>query len=128
MVKSELPSQDVPAPVKTAKCKLNLGVFDSFANRIHHPSRIWVNDTLNAAVGIFSMKMALAAIIKTIVVAVGNSNTCLSKCSLAMDKWVLLIIAEHQPALGLISINTRKMMVALTMKYLADTLNVIQTT
>ena len=40
---------------------------------------------------------------------------------------MLLLVAKHRLALGL-NINTRHMMVAITMKYLTDTLNIIQTT
>ena len=45
MVKWEVPSPNAPLPVKAAKCELNPGVSDSFGNRIHHPSRIWIDDT-----------------------------------------------------------------------------------
>ena len=127
MGKWEVPSPDAPSPVKEAKCELNPGVFDSFGNRIHHPLRIWVDDTLIAAVGIFTVKMALAAVIEEIFVVMGKPNTWLWQCPLAMDKWLLLSVAKRQLALGLI-INLRSMMVAITMKYLADTLNLFQTT
>ena len=73
------------------------------------------------------MKMALAAAIKAVFVIMGKPNTWLRQCPLAMDRWMLLIVAEYQLVLGLI-INTRNMTVAITMKYLADTLNLIQTT
>ena len=127
MVKWEVPSPDAPPPVRAAKCKLNPGVFDSVGNRIHHPSRIWVDDTLIAAVGTFAMKMALAAVIEAIFVVMGEPNTQLRQCPLAMDKWMLLIVAERQLALGLI-INSRSLTVAISTKYLADTLHLIQTT
>ena len=51
MVNLEVPSPDAPLPVKAAKCELNLGMFHLFGNRIHHLSRIWVDDTLIATVG-----------------------------------------------------------------------------
>ena len=102
MVKWVVPSPDAPLPVKAAKCNLNPGVLYSFGNRIHHPSRIWVDNTLIATVGIFAMKMALAAIIEAIFVVMGEPNTRLWQCPLAMDKWLLLIVAERQLALGLI--------------------------
>ena len=86
MVKWEVPSPDAPPTVKAAKCKLNLGMFDSFGNHLHHPSRMWVDDTLIAAVGIFAMKMALAAVIKAVCVVMGEPNMRLCQCLLAMDK------------------------------------------
>ena len=75
MAKWDVPSPDTPPPVKASKCKLDPGVFNSFSNCIHHLSRMWVNDTLIAAVGIFAMKMALAAIIKAVFVLMGEPNT-----------------------------------------------------
>ena len=127
MVKWEVPSPDAPPPVKAAKCELNPGVFDSFGNHIYHPPRIWVDDTLLAAVGIFTMKMVLAAVTKAIFVVISEPNTRLQQCPLAMDKWLLLIVAKRQLALGLI-ISSRSLTVAIAMKYLADTLYLIQTT
>ena len=56
MVTLEIPSPDVPPSVKPAKCKLNPGVFDSFGNHIHYPSRIWVDDPLLTTVGIFFLR------------------------------------------------------------------------
>ena len=64
MVKWVVPSPGAPLPVKAAKCNLNPGVLYSFGNRIHHPSIIWVDNTLIATVGIFAMKMALVDVIK----------------------------------------------------------------
>ena len=115
MGKWEVPSPDAPSPVKEAKCELNPGVFDSFGNRIHHPLRIWVDDTLIAAVGIFAMKIALAAETEAICVVMGEPNTRLWKFPPAMDKSMLLRVAERQLTLGLI-INTRNMTVGITMK------------
>jgi hypothetical protein len=86
-----------------------------------------VDDTLILAVIIFVTKMDLAGVIEDILVVMGEPNTRARQCPLAMDKWMNLIGSEHQLALGLI-MNTRKMTVALTMKYLSDTLNIIQTT
>ena len=40
MVKWKVPSPDAPPLIKAAKCELNPGVFNSFCNRIHHPSII----------------------------------------------------------------------------------------
>ena len=53
-------------PVRAFKCPLNPGVIDEFGNRIHHPSRIWVDAILIAAVGVANMKLALAAAIEAI--------------------------------------------------------------
>jgi hypothetical protein len=56
-------------------CELNSGVIDSFSKQIPHPSRSWVNDTLIAAVGIFDMKILVAAVTEAIYIVVGKPNT-----------------------------------------------------
>ena len=72
------------------------------------------------------MQMALAAVTEAIVVMLGEPDTKNRQCPLAMDKWAKLIVAEEQLGLGL-TFNTRKMSVAITRKYLDDTLRMIQT-
>ena len=89
-------------PVKAKQCELNPGVLDQFGNQISHPSRIWVDDTLIAAIGASQMKMALAAVIESIFVVMGQPNLSLRQCPLAMDKWSNLVVAEHQLAFGLV--------------------------
>ena len=101
MVKWE-PHNPLVKPVKAKQCQLNPGVLDSFCNQISHPSRIWVDDILIAAVGTSQMKMALAAVIESIFVVMGQPNLSLRQCPLAMDKWSNLVVAEHQLALGLV--------------------------
>ena len=97
--------------VKASKCKLNPGVLDSSGKQIAYPSRIWVDGTLIAATGIFSMKMDIKH----------------RQCPLAMDKWTTLVVAEHQLSLGLI-LDTIKLLVVITREYLDETLNIVQTT
>ena len=82
MVKWEVPSPDAPPSVKVAKGELNQGVFGSFRNRVRHLSRMWINDTLIAAVRIFAMKMSLAAVIEVIFVVIFGSAhwRCTSGC------------------------------------------------
>ena len=70
MVKWE-PHNPLEKPVKAKQCVLNPGVLDPFGNQISHPSRIWVDDTLIAAVGTSQMEMALAAVIESFFVVMG---------------------------------------------------------
>ena len=85
MINWDLPGYSSPEPVKAVKCELNTGVLDPRGNMINHPSRIWVDDTLIAAVGVFQMKMALAAVIEAIFAVMGNPDTTLRQCPLAME-------------------------------------------
>ena len=108
------------------KCKLNPGVLDSSGANINHPTRIWVDDALIAAVELTAMKMALAAVIEAIFVVLGQPDLTLRQCPLAMDKWKKLVVGEKQIALGLI-LKTREMTVCITHEYLCSTLHLIKT-
>ena len=66
MIKWDIPCGAAAKPVPAKKCKLNPGVLDGSGNQIQYSVRIWVDDTLIAAVGVFAMKMALAAVIEAI--------------------------------------------------------------
>ena len=89
----------LPNQYPQKKCKLNPGVLDGSGNQIQYPARIWVDDTLIVAVGVFAMKMALAAVIEAIFTVMGEPDLSLRQCPLAMDKWQKLVVAETQSAL-----------------------------
>lgn len=126
MIKWDLPKHNAPKPVLARKCKLNPGVLDSSGANINHPTRIWVDDALIAAVELTAMKMALAAVIEAIFVVLGQPDLTLRQCPLAMDKWKKLVVGEKQIALGLI-LKTREMTVCITHEYLCSTLHLIKT-
>ena len=73
------------------------------------------------------MKMALDAVIEAIFVVLGPPKVEKDNVHLlCMDKWLQLVIAESQLALGL-TLNTRRLEVGITRKYLAKTLKVVLT-
>ena len=72
------------------------------------------------------MKMALAAVIEAIFAVLGKPDLERRQCPLAMDKWLNLIVAEHQLALGLIW-NIRRLTIAIPREYLDNTLHVLKT-
>ena len=80
-----------------------------------------------AAISMLAMQMLLAAIIEAIFAVMGEPDVSRRQCPLAMNKWASLVVAEHQLALGLI-LNTGKMSVTITRKYISETLSIIQTT
>ena len=86
-----------------------------------------MDDTLIAAVGVTQMKMALAAVIESCVVVMGQPDLSLRQCPLAMDKRSNLVVAEYQLALGLV-IDSKTMVVKMTKVYLSDTLDLIKST
>ena len=126
MVKWDIPKASEKPPIKACKCELKPGVLDSRGNQITQSAKIWVDDALMAAIGIFGIKMVLAAIIEAIFTVMGQPNEDLRQCPLAMDKWETLVVGEQQIALGLI-LHTRKLSVAITQDYLKDTWELIQT-
>ena len=113
MIKWELQAGDQPALTRATGCVLDPGVLDSLGDQISHP--------LVAALGVLSMKIALAAVIEAIFVVLGKPDLEHRQCLLAMDKWLNLIVAEHQLVLGLIW-NTRRLTIAIPREYLDDTL------
>ena len=72
MLSWELPKPTAPKPVRAAKCTLNPGVLEPLGNKKCYLSRIWVDDALIAAVGVFGMKMALEAVIEAIFAVMGE--------------------------------------------------------
>ena len=127
MIKWDVPTAQFEKPVKANMCPLNPGVIDESGNKIYHPSRIWVDDILIAAVGVANMKMALAAVIEAIFTVLGQPEAKKRQCPLAMDKWLDLIVGETQIALGLV-LNTRKLSVGIPRKYLDETLRLLSST
>jgi hypothetical protein len=70
--------------------------------------------------------MVLAAAIEAIGVVMSDLDTRRRKHALTMDKWMSIVFGEQQLALSLV-FNTSKLSVAMTKKYLAETLNILQT-
>ena len=58
------------------------------------------------------MKLVLAALIKAIFVIIGNPDTTVCQCPLAMDKWLDLVVAPVQKIIGL-KIDTNRLMVSI---------------
>ena len=94
MIKWDIPTSQLNKPVKAIECPLNPGVIDDIGNQINHPSRIWVDDILIAAVGVENMKMTLAAVIEANFVVLGSPEVEKRQCPLAMDKWLALVVGE----------------------------------
>ena len=79
------------------------------------------------ALDIDHMKMVLAAMIKAIFVVMGKPNVAVRQCSLAMDKWLELVIDPKQTMLGLI-ININRLANTIPAKYLQEVLNLLNST
>jgi hypothetical protein len=73
------------------------------------------------------MDMVLASLIEAIFVVMGEPDTALRQCPLAMDKWLELVVGPILIMLGLI-INTNKLTVAIPEKYMSKLRELIDTT
>ena len=72
------------------------------------------------------MNITLATAVEAIFAVMGEPDTALRQCPLAMDKWKRIVVAEHQLALGLI-VKSRSLSVAITREYADSTLQIINT-
>ena len=73
------------------------------------------------------MERVLAALIEAIFVVMGEPDTTLRQCPLAMDKWLELVVGPILIMLGLI-IHTNKLTIAIPKIYVSELCNLIKTT
>jgi hypothetical protein len=103
-------------------CLINTGTLDA-----HLPARIYVNDALLLGLSRRQMEMKLAALIEAIFVIMGEPDTTVRQCPLALDKWLELIVAPRQRMLGLI-VDTNSLMVGIPPDYVAEVLDLLNST
>ena len=89
-------------------------------------ARYFVDNALMLALCQAHMNWVLAALIEAIFVVMGEPDTALRQCPLAMDKWLELVVGPIL-MMGLI-INTNKLIVAIPEKYVSKLCNLINTT
>jgi hypothetical protein len=78
---------------------------------------IYVLDILAAAVFQDKMLRLLLAISEVIFLVCGTPNTAVCQCPLSLEKWFGIIVEPRQIILGLV-VDTNKMMVGITNKYI----------
>ncbi len=108
-------------------CTINRGIMDDAGNRIDLAACIYVNNALMLALNADHIKMVLEATIEAIFIVMGKPDVAVRQCPLAMDKWLELVIGPKQTMLGLI-INTNRLTVAITPKYLQEVLELLNST
>ncbi len=106
---------------------MNKGTLEAHGNRAKLSARIYIDDALMLALSRCHMELVLAALIEAIFVIMGKPDTTVRQCPLAMDKWLELVVAPKQRMLGLI-IDTNNLMVGIPPDYVAEVLNLINTT
>ncbi len=108
-------------------CELRRGLPAKQISDIWLQARIYVDDVLMLALSRSHMEMVLATLIEAIFVVMGELDTVLRQCPLAMDKWEELVVGPTQTMLGLV-INTDKQTVAIPEKYLLELRELINNT
>ncbi len=68
-------------------CLINTGTRD-----VHLPARIYLDDALLLGLSRGQMELKLVALIKAIFVIMGEPDTTVRQCPLAMDKWLELLL------------------------------------
>ena len=105
--------------VNATSCTINEGASKLTNEYSKSPIFMYVDDALFAAVGIPSMKRALASTIEAIFIVMGEPETKIRQSHLALDKWAELTISWKNIMLGL-TINTRALTVGITNEYKHD--------
>jgi hypothetical protein len=102
-------------------CTINCGIIDDAGNQIDLPAAYMGTLDVN------QMKIVLAAMIKAKFVLMGEPNVAVRQYTLAMDKFLELVIRPTQTMLGL-AINTNRLTIAILAIYLQEVLDLLNST
>jgi hypothetical protein len=83
-------------------CEINTGILAADGIKKNLPAWIYVDDALLLGHSKWHIVMKLAALIKTIFIVMGEPDTTVRQCPLAMDKWEELVLGPVQTMLGLV--------------------------
>ena len=72
-----------------------------------------------------AMKLALEVVIEAICVVLEESDMKYRQCPLPTDKWIKLVVAEHQVTPGLIW-NTGRLTIAIPRDYLDKSIHILR--
>jgi hypothetical protein len=81
---------------------INTGIIAVDSTEKYLPAQIYMDDMLLLGHSKWQVMMKFAALIKAIFVVMGEPDTAIRQCPLAMDKWEELIIGPVQTMLGLV--------------------------
>jgi hypothetical protein len=73
-------------------CEINKGIFTADRTKTNLPARIYVDDALLLGRSKQQILMRLITLIEAIFVVMGEPDTLVRQCPLAMDKWSELIV------------------------------------
>jgi hypothetical protein len=102
---------NIPITLAVA-CKMNTGIVATDGIEKNLPVQIYVDDALLLGHSKWQILMKLATLIKAIFIVMGEPDTTVRQCPLAMDKWEELGIRPVQTMLGLV-IDTYQLTVSI---------------
>jgi hypothetical protein len=106
-------ADDPNSPITPAVvCKIDTGIVAADGIEKKIPARIYVDDALLLVHSKWQILMKLAALIMAISVVIGEPDTMVRQCPLAMDEWEELVIGPVQTMLGLV-IDTYQLTVSI---------------
>ena len=109
---------------RAASCEMNPGVVGPDGTIQNPRADMYVDDALLACVGRKRMELALAATIEAIFVVMGRPKPSIRQCPLAMDKWIGMLVAPQEIALGL-SLDSDALTVGITREYKDGVLKIL---
>ncbi len=83
----------------TFACEINKGIFTADGTKKNLPAHIYVDDALLLGRSKQQILMRLATLVEARVVVMGEPDTLVRQCPLAMDKWFELIVDQSRQCL-----------------------------
>jgi hypothetical protein len=113
----------IPAVV----CGINTGIIATDGTKKNLPAQIFVDDALLLGQTKWQIMMKLANLFKAIFVVMGELDTTVRQCPLAMEKWEELVVGPVQTMLGLV-IETYQLTVGILSNYMNKVLLLLNNT
>ncbi len=115
-----------PLPLAIA-CKINTGILDADEIEMNHPAQIHMDDALLLRHSKWSILIKIATLIEAIFVVMGELDTTVRQCPLAMDKWEEFVIGPVQTMLGPV-VNTYQLTIGIPSNYVNKDLSILNNT
>lgn len=125
MIELEPPAAKGTKFTRALPCNINKGVLDENGNQMPIPNFMYVDDCLLACIRRYTLGF-LAGCIEAIFVVLGNPNTKLRPCPLALDKWAGMIVGHRATLIGL-TFNSRLLRIGITQEYILQVLQILDT-
>ncbi len=111
----------------TTACNINTGIVPVDGTEKNLSVQIYVYDVLLLGHSKWQIMMKLAALIEAIFIVMGEPDTAVRQCPLAMDKWEELVVGPVQTMLGLV-IDTYQLTVSIPSNYVDKVLLLLNNT